>query len=39
MTLKRSEIMKLHGYTETERGAQTPQKTLASMPSEAKTSG
>jgi hypothetical protein len=31
--------IELHGYKETERRAQTPQKTLASMPSEAKTSG
>jgi hypothetical protein len=30
--------LKLHGYNEIERGAQTPQKTLVSMPSEAKTS-
>jgi hypothetical protein len=28
----------LHGYKEIEREARTPQKTLASMPSEAKTS-
>jgi hypothetical protein len=31
--------IELHGYNEAERGARTPQKTLAFMPSEAKTSG
>jgi hypothetical protein len=30
---------KLHGYNEAEKTAPTPQKTLASMPSEAKSSG
>jgi hypothetical protein len=30
--------VKLHGYNEAERAARTPQKTLASIPSEAKTS-
>ena len=30
--------IELHGYNETERGARTPQKNLASMPSEAKIS-
>jgi hypothetical protein len=38
MKLNGSKNIKLHGYNEIERGAQTPQKTLASMPSEAKTS-
>jgi hypothetical protein len=30
--------IQLHGYIETQGGAQMPQETLASMPSEAKTS-
>jgi hypothetical protein len=38
MILNGSKNINLHGYNEAEKAARTPQKTLASMPSEAKTS-
>jgi hypothetical protein len=38
MTQNGRKYIKLHGYNKAERAVRTPQKTLASMHSEAKTS-